>query len=132
MAAEQLALILTSPRTPSRTREKTTGNLSISWRTHSHIACILVIGTGIGLFVTGPKCVWNEWEKIGPDAADDCKDVVSLALQAKFSKEHWYNLCKARGMPEAREIMFFPPHHGDEHARDRRVQGHFEHGDIFR
>jgi hypothetical protein len=89
-------------------REKEVGRVSISWLPIFGIVAIALVCAGIGLFIAGPKKVWNEWEQKGEQANYDVKDVVSRGLKAYMSEVGAYNPRKSTG-PEAREVMFFRP-----------------------
>lgn len=70
------------------------------------LVCVLVL---IGLFLTGPKKVWGEWEKIDEQARYDVTDVVQFGLECHLSEEGMYNPRKAQGQPQVTDVTFFRP-----------------------
>ena len=89
-------------------REKEHGSVSISWGPIILGVCALLVVGLIVAFITGPKKVWNEWEKIGEQADYNVRDVVTKGLRAYESDLGMYNPRKSSG-PEAKEVMFYRP-----------------------
>jgi hypothetical protein len=89
-------------------RQKEAGSVSISWGPIILGICALILCGLAVAFITGPKKVWAEWEKIGDQANTDVIDVVSRGLKAHLSEAGAYNPRKASG-PEAKEVMFYRP-----------------------
>ena len=90
-------------------RQKDAGSVSISWGPIILGICGLLICGLVVAFITGPKKVWAEWEKLGDQPHDDVISVVSRGLECHFQALGEYNPRKARGRPEATEVMFFRP-----------------------
>jgi hypothetical protein len=91
-------------------RTKAAGKFSVSptliWGSIG-VAIFLIL---LGLFLTGPKRVWGQWEAIGDQARYDVIDVVTRGLQCHLSEIGAYNPRKGNTTsPQATEVMFFRP-----------------------
>ncbi len=90
-------------------REKAAGSFSISpGIVIAGVAALLLIGS-IGMFMAGPMKVEHQWDALGDKPKDDVIDVVSRGLECYMQGLGLYNPRKARGRPEAKEVMFYRP-----------------------
>jgi len=90
-------------------RLKEAGSVSISWTPIILGALVLMVVVGIVVFIMGPKKVWTQWEELGDRPHDDVINVVSRGLECHFQALGEYNPRKARGRPEAKEVIFYRP-----------------------
>jgi hypothetical protein len=90
-------------------REKDTRRFSVNWGLIAIGVVVLLLLVGVGLFLTGPKKVWNEWEGIAEDANDAVTSVVTKGLESHTSEIGAYNPRKPHGRPQATEVTFFRP-----------------------
>jgi hypothetical protein len=91
-------------------REAAAGKVAIPWGLILGGGAVAVFLLLIGLFIMGPKKVWNEWEKIGDQAQFDVIDVVSRGMQCYLAENGGYDPGKGNTQaPQATEVMFYRP-----------------------
>ena len=91
-------------------RVKAAGKFSVSWGLIFGVGTLAVFLLLVGMFIMGPKKVWNEWEKIGDDAQNDVISVVTRGMQCYLSENGGYDPGKGNTeSPQAKEVMFFRP-----------------------
>jgi hypothetical protein len=90
-------------------REAAVGKFSISPGLVIGAIALLALFGGIGMFMAGPSKVNKQWDSLGEKPNDDVISVVSRGLECHFQSLGMYNPRKARGRPEAREVMFYRP-----------------------